>query len=67
LASHTTEAQALSRAVDIMQAAGSMEYSSDYAFSLVSDAKDELIAVLPPSNPRQLLLSMADFFVDRMS
>ena len=67
LASHSTETRELARAVEIMQSAGSMEYSRDYALSLVNEAKEELIIVLPPSNPRQLLLAMADFFVDRMS
>lgn len=66
LASHSTDEQELARAVEIMQSAGSIDYARDYALTLAREAKEELVKVIPDSNARRLLLSMADFFVDRM-
>ena len=65
LQAHTTDADELAEAVALMEAAGSVAYASDYALSLVQDAKPQLEDVLPPSKAKDLLLSMADFFVDR--
>jgi len=67
LQAHTTDASELAEAVSLMEAAGSIQYASDYALSLVQDAKVELDGVLPPSKAKDLLLSMADFFVARHS
>ncbi|MDR1713612.1 MAG: polyprenyl synthetase family protein [Coriobacteriales bacterium] len=67
LASHTTHPPMLAVAVDLMQEAGSIDYARDYATALVSEAKLNLTAALPDSRPRDLLLSMADFFIDRMN
>jgi geranylgeranyl diphosphate synthase type I len=50
-----------------MRQAGSVDFARDYAFDLVSRAKTELSATLPASKSRDLLLSMADFFIDRMN
>jgi geranylgeranyl diphosphate synthase type I len=66
LAAHTTQANMLARAVEIMREAGSFDFARDYATEIVNDAKDKLAASLPASKPRDLLLSMADFFINRM-
>jgi geranylgeranyl diphosphate synthase type I len=66
LASRTTEAAVLAEAVEIMRQAGSLDFTRDYATRLVNSAKEELADSLPPSKARDLLLSMADFFINRM-
>jgi len=66
LASHTTTPTMLAVAVEIMQQAGSLDFAHDYANGLVSNAKSRLTETLEPSEARDLLLSMADFFVARM-
>jgi geranylgeranyl diphosphate synthase type I len=65
LTQHTTDAALLAEAVDLMQRAGSIDYAKTYAWGLVTTAKTSLEAALPPSRARDLLLSMADFFVKR--
>ncbi|MCL1846645.1 MAG: polyprenyl synthetase family protein [Coriobacteriia bacterium] len=67
LASHTTQPTMLAIAVDIMEQAGSLEFARDYAIGLVNNAQAELAQSLNPSKPRDLLLSMADFFINRMN
>jgi len=67
LQAHTTDAAELAEAVTLMEATGSVAYASDYALSLVQNAKVELDGVLLPSKAKDLLLSMADFFVARHS
>jgi len=67
LSSHTTHITMLTIAVDIMQRAGSLDFARDYATGLVNNAKSELGQLLPASKSRDLLLSMADFFISRMS
>jgi geranylgeranyl diphosphate synthase type I len=66
LSSHTAQPAALATAVDIMQDAGSFTFARHYATELVERAKTELSEALRPSESRDLLLSMADFFVSRM-
>lgn len=56
----------LQEAVDIMEEAGSIEYARTYAENLTSIAKNRLIEILSPSNARNLLISMADWFVSRL-
>ncbi len=65
LQAHTTEAAKLDEAVELMQASGSIDFASNYALKLVDKAKQELERALPPSKAKDLLLSMADFFVSR--
>jgi geranylgeranyl diphosphate synthase type I len=67
LAAHTSAPALLARAVEIMDEAGSFDFSRDYATGLVERAKAGLVGSLDPSRARELLLSMADFFVSRMS
>ena len=65
LASRAEDAAVLQEAVDIMVEAGSITFARDYARELVLSAKAELEAALPKTKARDLLLSMADFFVER--
>jgi geranylgeranyl diphosphate synthase type I len=55
----------LDEAVAIMHDAGSIDFARRYAEKLVMDAKTELETQLPRSKARDLLGSMADFFVKR--
>ena len=67
LASHTTTPTMLSCAVDIMQTAGSFDFAHDYATGLVNKAKAELSAILPDTEFKKLLLSMAEYVIVRMN
>jgi geranylgeranyl diphosphate synthase type I len=65
LASRAEDPAVLQEAVDLMTEAGSIDFARRYARDLVLDAKAELEAALPKKKARDLLLSMADFFVER--
>lgn len=66
LSSKEKDPRVLAEAVDIMQEAGSIEYARRYAENLTNAAKEHLVQVLRPSLARDLLLLMADWFVDRL-
>lgn len=66
LSSKETDPVVLEEAVALMREAGSIEYARAYAESLTERAKNQLREVLDPSLERELLLSMADWFVDRL-
>ena len=66
LSSKTKDPAILAEAVDIMQASGSIDYARSYAENLTSIAKNRLIGMVDPSPSRDLLLSMADWFVNRL-
>jgi geranylgeranyl diphosphate synthase type I len=65
LAARTEDPALLDEAVAIMNESGSIEFARGYARDLVLSAKTDLEAALPASKARDLLLSMADFFVQR--
>ncbi|MGN0038579.1 MAG: polyprenyl synthetase family protein [Coriobacteriales bacterium] len=67
LSTKETDSQRLERAVEIMREAGSIDYVRDYAVKLAHQGQGELKRVLPPSISRQLLISMGEFFVSRLS
>lgn len=67
LAGRAEDDAALDEAVAIMEATGSVEYANDYAGDLIIGAKSQLESALPKSKSRDLLMSMADFFVKRSS
>jgi geranylgeranyl diphosphate synthase type I len=67
LSMHTGDPALLEEAVGIMREAGSIDYAQSFAEDLILRAKDRLAAGLPKSRARDLLLSMADFFVSRKS
>ena len=49
-----------------MTESGSIDFALEYAKGIVDRAKGELIASIAPSQPRDLLLSMADWSVSRL-
>lgn len=66
LSSRTKEANELDEAVSIMNKSGSIDYARNYAENLTSIAKNRLIGAIDPSPSRDLLISMADWFVNRL-
>ena len=66
LSSKTTNTDLLVEAVDIMREAGSLDYARSYASKLTDDAKVKLVAELDESVARDLLVSMADYFINRL-
>ena len=67
LSSHTKELADLDEAVALMNKAGSIDYARNYAENLTSIAKNRLCGILEPSPSRDILISMADWFVNRLS
>ena len=65
LAARVEDPAVLEEAVAIMRDGGSIDFARDFARDLVLGAKADLEAALPRSTARDLLLSMADFFVQR--
>ena len=65
LSARETDRAVLDEAVGIMSDAGSVAFANTYAERLVVSAKDALVAELPRSRARDLLGSMADFFIKR--
>ena len=53
-------------AVAIMEETGSIDYARTFAEDLTLNAKARLAGALPPSQYRDLLVSMADWFVNRL-
>lgn len=66
LSSHTRDEDELAEAVDIMINSGSIEYAHNYAENLTSIAKNRLLDIIGPSDARDLLVSMADWNVNRL-
>ncbi len=66
LSSKTTDAAQLSEAVAIMREAGSLDYARDYASKLTGDAKARLVVEIEDSPARTVLISMADYFINRL-
>ncbi len=66
LSSKEKDPAVLEEAVSIMQESGSLDYARDYAEKLTTEAKARLIERVAPSTPRDLLVSMADWFVNRL-
>ena len=67
LSTHSDDPVLLDEAVEIMQAADSIAFARDYAHDLIVEAKACLVDAVPASRARDLLASMADFFVKRSS
>ena len=66
LSAKEKDSAVLAEAVDIMQATGSVEYARAYAENLTNTAKGRLVEKVGPSLSRDLLISMADWFVNRL-
>lgn len=67
LSARTVRPAELDEAVAILRDAGSIAYADAYAHDLVMGAKAQLQQAVPKSKASELLLSMADFFVERNS
>lgn len=68
LLAQTTDADRLERAVCIARDAGSVAYAKEYAKTLVEKGKARLRRAFPEtSEKRDLLLSMGDFFIERIA
>ena len=65
LSSGTSDTTQLARAVQLMQDAGAISYAQLQAHELVRQAKAHLEGVELADEAREVLLSMADFFVER--
>ncbi|MEY8460326.1 polyprenyl synthetase family protein [Eggerthellaceae bacterium 24-137] len=66
LSAKERDPEVLAEAVAIMEEAGSIDYARSYAEELSQNAKERLVAVIEPSPYRDLLVSMADWFVNRL-
>lgn len=66
LSSKEKDSAVLAEAVDIMVESGSIEYARTYAENLTSIAKNRLVDLVEPSDSLKLLISMADWFVNRL-
>ncbi len=67
LSSRPKDPEVLAEAVQLMESAGSIDYARSYAENLTSIAKGRLNEVLEPSDARDMLESMADWFVNRLA
>ena len=67
LSSGTDDPAQLARAVEIFQEAGSIDYAHTYALDLTAKAKAAIENVELDPHARELFLSMADFFVERLN
>lgn len=66
LSSKESDPEVLDEAVEIMKAAGSIDYARAYAENLTAIAKNRLREMVTPSPARDVLESMADWFVNRL-
>ncbi len=66
LSSHTKDPAVLEEAVGIMDRSGSIDYARNYAENLTSIAKNRLFDLIDSSPSCDLLISMADWFVNRL-
>lgn len=62
----TKDPAELERAVQIMEEAGSIDKAREFAYDLTSDAKAILDRELEDSESKEILMSMADYFVERL-
>ncbi|MDO4806699.1 MAG: polyprenyl synthetase family protein [Coriobacteriales bacterium] len=67
LSSGTTDPEQLARAVDIAQEVGALEHAQSYAKTLINNAKTDLSKIHIAEEARRVLISMADFFIERTS
>ncbi len=67
LSSKEKDPAVLAEAVGIMERSGSISYAREYAESLTAQAKERLAKEVRPSDARDLLASMADWFVHRFN
>lgn len=67
LGAHTSDPAQLARTLELFEQTGSLAFAHNYACKLVTRAKNTLANVELDATCRELLLAMADFFVERLS
>ena len=67
LDSHTSDPDELERAVKLLREAGAIDHARAYSLELTADAKRDLEGVRLDPRAKDLLLAMADFFVERLA
>ena len=65
LSGKTTDEAALDHAVQLAKSSGALAHAKDYAKGLIDSAKNELYGLPLVDEAREVLISMADFFVER--
>lgn len=66
LSSRERDPRKLADTVKLLEEAGSIDYARNYAENLTSIAKNRLRDIVGPSDARDILESMADWFVNRL-
>ena len=66
LSAHTTDPELLARAVELMEQAGSIAHARELSLKLVREAREALAPVELAQPAKDLLFSMADFFIERI-
>lgn len=66
LEAKTTDTELLARAVELFNKAGSLEFARSYSLNLVNRAKEQLAPLNLEPGAKELLIQMADFFVERL-
>ena len=67
LESGSKDPEVLAHAVDIFEKTGAIDYARSYSFELTARAKKTLGAIDLDRHSKSLFMSMADFFVERLS
>ncbi len=67
LSSGTSDPEQTGRAVELAQKAGAIDHARSYAAQLVDRAKRELEHICIAKEARTVLISMSDFFIERIS
>ena len=67
LSSGSTDPAVLARAVELFEATGALDYAREYSFELTAKAKAALEPIALDGHSKRLFMSMADFFIDRLS
>lgn len=67
LTAQTTDEKDLARAAELIEASGAVEFVRDHARMLADRAKGRLLGADFDAQAREVLISMADFFVERLA
>ena len=66
LSAHTADEAELARAVGLMEGCGAIDAARDFARTTADEAKAGLAGAWLAGETREVLESMADFFVERL-
>jgi geranylgeranyl diphosphate synthase, type I len=64
---HTSDPALLEEAVEILRRLGSIDYANEYARRVVLESKEALEDALSATQAKKLLLSMADYVIERQT